>query len=106
MLCVSVLRSCGDLLCEVNILSGQCVVLSTCIVILTYHLLYRSVDVTCSESLIHIGQSLICIITENIKRRCAHRYDKNRIVTVAWFRAVLFCGLGNITLIQICNKKP
>ena len=32
---VSVLSTCGVLLCEVNTLYGQCVVLSTCIVILT-----------------------------------------------------------------------
>ena len=33
MLPVSVLRSCGVMLCVASTLSGQCVVLSTCIVI-------------------------------------------------------------------------
>ena len=36
MLRVSVSRSCGVLLCVLNSLSGQCAVLSTCIVIVTY----------------------------------------------------------------------
>ena len=39
MLRVLVLRSCGVLLCVVNTLSGQCAVLSTCIVIVTYRVL-------------------------------------------------------------------
>ena len=70
MLCVSALRSCGVLLYILNTFAGQCVVLSTSIVILTYHVLYRSVDVICSECLIHISQSLICIIPDNTKKRC------------------------------------
>ena len=39
MLRVSVLHSCGVLLCVINTLSGQCAVLSTCIVIVTYRVL-------------------------------------------------------------------
>ena len=39
MLRVSVLRSCGVLLCVVNTPSGKCAVLSTCIVVVTYRVL-------------------------------------------------------------------
>ena len=39
MLLASVLRSRGSMLCVVDTLSGQCAVLSTCIVIVTYRVL-------------------------------------------------------------------
>ena len=68
MLRVSILRTCGVVLCLVNTFSGHCVVLSSCIVILMYHVLISAQLMSfVLRVLIGINQFSVCIKSKRLK---------------------------------------